>query len=161
MRALSVLDVGLIIGQADHEQGGAPDASRECPEINHELLGSHCEGDFAGGDPRISVSTPDRDKTICEHGDDKGYEQCGDRRVDVVVKDDALHLSEIPGGRQNLAGSNCITEPFGMGEEADRRVFVKELLPSRRQRAHKHPCRWQCRHPSITLALHLEEHNCA
>ena len=37
-----MFDVGLIVGQANHEQGGALDTLSKYLELVMELLGSHC-----------------------------------------------------------------------------------------------------------------------
>src|SRR5258706_222853 len=84
-------------------------------------------------------------------------EETRERCVDIVVEDDPSHLIQGLRRSQDLSSRKRLFKPLRVREEADRRCGAEHLLKTRGQCANQQPDRGNNRHPSIALALHLEQ----
>src|SRR5262249_30147389 len=106
-----------------------------------------------------STRLTDADYAVSDRDHDDSDRQCRERCVQIVVEDDAPHLGQRLGRRQNLLGCESLAEFLSVTQESDLWIWTEDLLESSGDCADDQPDGWHDRDPRPALALHLVEHD--
>src|SRR5215813_8222706 len=77
-----------------------------------------------------STGLADPDYAVSDRDHHDGDRQCRERCVQIVVEDDASHLRQRLGGREDLLGCESLAEFLSVTQEADPWIRAEDLLES-------------------------------
>ena len=92
------------------------------------MSGLRDDDDFDGCDAGGTQCPPNADHTIDRHSQHDHDEKTRERRVNIVVEDDPVHLLDGFGRSEDFAGRQRLTKSSGVADEADCRRRAEHLF---------------------------------
>src|SRR5215467_10106387 len=77
-----------------------------------------------------STRLTDADYAVSDRDHHDGDRQCRERCVQIVIEDDATHLRQRLGRRQDLLGRESLAEFLSVTQESDLWIWAEDLLES-------------------------------